>query len=257
MGFMREIYNDNHAALIVSFAGDAPTENYTPTDSVTEAMTYFNLYVQNGMILAHTEADEVYSELDLKGQEEVTLLKDSISAIAANLSDDVAIEYPILFPLWVENKDYTIGERLRYNEGLYKVVQAHTSQATWTPDVAPSLFAPLLIPDSNVIYDWVQPDSTNGYMTGDKVRHNDIIWVSTADNNVWEPGTTGAPWEPEEGEVIPDNEEPVTSYDAWESGHAYNIGDRVLFNNKVYESVIDNNVWSPTDYPAGWTLISE
>ena len=28
-------------------------------------------------------------------------------------------------------------------------------------------------------------------MTGDKVRHNEKVWVSTIDNNVWEPGVYG------------------------------------------------------------------
>lgn len=37
------------------------------------------------------------------------------------------------------------------------------------------------------------PDSTNPYMTGDKVTHNGSTWVSTCDNNVWEPGVYG--WE--------------------------------------------------------------
>ena len=39
---------------------------------------------------------------------------------------------------------------------------------------------------------------------------------------------------------------------------AYNTGDRVHFptiNDPVYESTIDNNVWSPTNYPQGWQLI--
>ena len=59
------------------------------------------------------------------------------------------------------------------------------------PDVAVSLFAEVLIPDPSVIPDWVQPSSTNPYMKGDKVRHNGKVWVSTVDNNVWEPGVYG------------------------------------------------------------------
>ena len=45
--------------------------------------------------------------------------------------------------------------------------------------------------------------------------------------------------------VIPNWEQP-------NSTNAYMKGDKVLFNGKVYASLIDNNVWSPTDYPAGW-----
>lgn len=33
---------------------------------------------------------------------------------------------------------------------------------------------------------------------------------------------------------------------------AYRTGDKVVFGGAVYESVTDNNVWSPADYPAGW-----
>ena len=33
---------------------------------------------------------------------------------------------------------------------------------------------------------------------------------------------------------------------------AYMTGDTVLYNGKVYTSVIDSNVWSPDVYPQGW-----
>ena len=55
----------------------------------------------------------------------------------------------------------------------------------------PSLFARVLIPDPEVIPEWVQPDSTNPYAKGDKVRHSGSVWVSDIDGNVWEPGVYG------------------------------------------------------------------
>lgn len=61
----------------------------------------------------------------------------------------------------------------------------------WTPDVAVSLYARVLIPDENVVSAWIQPDSTNPYMIRDKVSHNGKTWVSDYDNNVWEPGVFG------------------------------------------------------------------
>jgi hypothetical protein len=40
-------------------------------------------------------------------------------------------------------------------------------------------------------------------------------------------------------------------------GHnAYNIGDKVMYEGKIYESLINGNTWSPTAYPAGWKLIN-
>lgn len=108
-------------------------------------------------------------------------------------TDEVALQVPNLYPLWAAEIAYEVGERVLYNDVLYKVLQAHTSQETWTPDVSPSLFAKVLIPDENIIPEWEQPDSTNPYMVGDKVTHNEKTWISTVDNNVWEPGVYG--WE--------------------------------------------------------------
>jgi hypothetical protein len=108
-------------------------------------------------------------------------------------TDEQALEVLAIYPAWREEVEYAVGDRVLYNDVLYKVLQAHTSQATWTPDVSASLFAKVLIPDVNVIPEWEQPDSTNPYMTGDKVKHNDKTWVSIIDNNVWEPGVYG--WE--------------------------------------------------------------
>lgn len=109
-------------------------------------------------------------------------------------TDEQAIEVAILYPAWKANTEYAVGTRLVYDDVLYKVLQAHTSQADWTPDVAVSLFAKILIVDENVISAWEQPDSTNPYMVGDKVSHNGKNWISIIDNNVWEPGTVGT-WE--------------------------------------------------------------
>lgn len=37
---------------------------------------------------------------------------------------------------------------------------------------------------------------------------------------------------------------------------AYAIGAKVLFGGKVWESLIDNNVWSPSVYPQGWKEVA-
>lgn len=108
-------------------------------------------------------------------------------------TDAQALEVPSLYPAWKEDKTYKTDDRIIYNNILYKVLQDHTSQASWAPDAASSLFTKVLIPDSTIIYEWVQPDSTNAYKIGDKVTHNDKTWVSIVDNNVWEPGVYG--WE--------------------------------------------------------------
>lgn len=37
---------------------------------------------------------------------------------------------------------------------------------------------------------------------------------------------------------------------------AYNTGDIVDYNGTLYKSLIDGNVWSPEEYPAGWEVTS-
>lgn len=116
-------------------------------------------------------------------------LREAIETASASLDDSVAIGVPELFKGWEPNKDYVKDDRFQYQGVLYKVLIDHRSQPDWLPGNAPSLYAVVLIPDPEVIPEWVQPDSTNAYMKGDRVRYNDKVWESTIDNNVWAPGT--------------------------------------------------------------------
>lgn len=118
----------------------------------------------------------------------------SLIKLRDTITDEQALTAVEVYPQWDGNGEvYKVGQRVQYNGVLYKVLTDHTSQETWTPTDAPSLFAKVLIPDVDVIPEWEQPDSTNPYMIGDKVTHNGKTWVSVVDNNIWEPGAYG--WE--------------------------------------------------------------
>lgn len=123
----------------------------------------------------------------------VQAIIDALVKLRGIATDEQASEVPALYPEWRAGVQYEANERVKYENVLYKVLTSHTSQEDWAPTVASSLFAKVLIPNENVIYPWEQPDSTNPYMTGDKVSHNDKVWISIVDNNVWEPGVYG--WE--------------------------------------------------------------
>lgn len=109
-------------------------------------------------------------------------------------TDEMSLQVPNLYPVWKEGVSYEVDERVLYNEILYKVLQSHNSQANWTPDVAVSLFAKVLIPDENVIPEWKQPESTNAYMAGDKVMYNGKVYISIIDDNIWTPDAYPAGW---------------------------------------------------------------
>lgn len=120
-----------------------------------------------------------------------TKLRPLIERAAQSLDDTTALEAVELFPAWKTSTSYTKGQRVRHGGILYVILQDHVSQDSWTPDAAPSLFAKVLIPDPDAVPDWQQPDSTNPYSKGDKVKHNGKTWESTVDSNVWEPGVYG------------------------------------------------------------------
>ena len=122
---------------------------------------------------------------------------------SASLTEEQAVEVVAVFDPWQEGKIYAIGDYLTYGTNgvgdpqLYKVVQNHTSQADWRPDVTASLYTPIGLDDS-------------GYP-------------------VWS--------------------QPTGAHDA------YNAGDIVNYNGKLYKSLIDGNVYSPDVYPSGWEAV--
>ena len=127
-------------------------------------------------------------------------LRALIEKASASLSDGDALNAVELFPAWAAGVAYAANDRVRYNEKLYRVVQAHTSQADWTPDATPALFTEVAMPGEIPV--WRQPTGAHdAYALGDKVRYPDEdgnVWVSTIDGNVWEPGVYG--WEKEASE---------------------------------------------------------
>lgn len=114
---------------------------------------------------------------------------------AISLTDEDALQAIELFPLWQPDKSYAAEERLRYDEKLYRVVQAHTSQADWTPDITPALYTEVAKPGEIPV--WKQPTGAqDAYNKGDKVHYptaDGPVYESTVDANVWSPDTYG--WE--------------------------------------------------------------
>lgn len=124
----------------------------------------------------------------------------ALQMFAASLSDEKAMEVATIYDPWKAGKVYSLGEFFTYGENavgdpqLYKVAQAHTSQADWTPDAAPALYVAVGLDEQ-------------GYP-------------------VWS--------------------QPTGAHDA------YNKGDIVDYNGTLYQSLMDGNIYSPDEYPAGW-----
>lgn len=120
-------------------------------------------------------------------REKARKLRDLIVRASVSLDDESALQGIELFPTWKSNTAYEVGDRIRYNDKLYKCVQAHTSQEDWTPDKVPALFVEVSIEE---FPEWHQPTGAHdAYNKGDKVSHNGKHWQSNVDGNVWEPPT--------------------------------------------------------------------
>ena len=192
----RMIFNFNNNVELMKNNGFKEVEDIVPSyDATTHYVIKVGYNEGEDKIVVNYEVlkkELTYAE-KLTSQQELAM-----SFLADSLTDEQAVQVPLIFEAWQVGIDYKVGKKLVYEEVLYKVLQDHTSQETWTPKDAPSLFARVLVDDGGAVLDWVQPDSTNPYMKGDRVK----------------------------------------------------------FEGKIYESLIDSNVWSPTAYPAGWKEIS-
>ena len=186
--------------------------NYAELDSLEKNLTRENLkevkFVEKDVTVSTftdmCTTDPMFTITKKDGNKVVTfgirklteneLQENDVKTAISYLNDEQALTIKDLFEEWnPEEIAYTAGDRVKYNEKLYKCLQAHTSQANWDPIVAPSLWAEILPgQEGTEPGEWKQPESTNPYKKGDKVTHNGKIWESMVDGNVWEPGTQGS-----------------------------------------------------------------
>lgn len=135
--------------------------------------------------------------------EQAQAIRAGMQALARTASDAVLLAQPMaMYDEWsAESVAYVLDDIRQYNGLLYRCVQAHTSQATWTPEDAPSLWTRIADP-AQEWPEWIQPTGAhNAYAKGAKVSHNGKRWVSDVDANVWEPGVYGWTEYIEEGEA--------------------------------------------------------
>lgn len=122
-------------------------------------------------------------------------VKRMLSTEADALTDEEALQVAALYPTWISKvgEQVNVGERLWYDGKLYKVVQQHTVQDDWTPDVSASLFTEVSIEEWPEIV--IPIPSTNPYMSGDKVTYNGNHYICQIDNCVWTPDEYPSGWQ--------------------------------------------------------------
>ena len=125
----------------------------------------------------------------------------ALQMFAASLDDEKAMEVATIYDPWEIGKAYSVGDFFLYgvdsvgDPQLYKVVQAHTSQAEWTPNTAASLYVAIGLGDKGYPV-WSQPTGAHdAYNTGDIVDYNGTLYRSLVDGNVYSPESYPTGWE--------------------------------------------------------------
>ncbi len=101
---------------------------------------------------------------------------------------------------WRSGVEYKIGEQIKYKDNVYLVVQNHTSQDNWTPNVHHTGF--VLIATSKDIEDvengecpeFVQPTAQTVYNIDDCVVFKGKTYVSLINSNGWSPEEYPTGW---------------------------------------------------------------
>lgn len=121
----------------------------------------------------------------------VEKIKALMQVQVTNQSDEEALGNIELFPTWKSKigENVSVGERLYYNNALWKVIQAHTVQESWKPDVAASLFVQVQIESEQGTKDNPIPYSFNmeliegKYYTQDGVLY---LCIRALAQSVWD-----------------------------------------------------------------------
>ena len=125
--------------------------------------------------------------------EQAQAIRAGMQALARTAPDAVLLAQPMaVYDEWsAESMEYVLDDIRQYNGLLYRCVQAHTSQESWTPEAAASLWTRIADP-AQEWPEWIQPTGAhNAYAQGAKVSHNGKHWISDVGANVWEPGVYG------------------------------------------------------------------
>ena len=99
------------------------------------------------------------------------------------------------------------------------------------------------------------------YQAGDILNYEDTLYEVVQDHTSqadWLPSESASLYKLHLSDELEDGTEVISEWVQPTGAHdAYHTGNKVAFEGVVYESTIDNNTWSPSDYPQGWEKVTE
>ena len=156
-------------------------------------------YIENGNINPENEKFKIIflerENEELKSKVEANLKATRKMVRVDDLTPEELIDIINIYQTWGSGLDVKVDEMYKYNGELFKVIQAHTTQSDWQPDIVPALFNKIQPP--SVIPEWVQPSGAgDAPNTGDRRIYNGEVYESLIDANT----------------TVPDGDEPYNRY---------------------------------------------
>ena len=179
--------------------GFKPVIDTKPGYDVDTQYCNFVRFIDNGRYIRYEwQVEDIeFSEAEIQNaeaQKAMEMLNMDFQAQVQTLPDEQALLVPSVFPLWQVEVAYEVGFKVRHKDILYKVLQAHTSQADWTPDVTPALYTAIGLDEAGYPV-WSQPTGVHdAYNTGDIVSYHGTLYRSVIDGNIYSPEIYPTGW---------------------------------------------------------------
>lgn len=128
-----------------------------------------------------------YYAVEQKAAQEVMFMSVQREVMLQSLPNEKAVKLNLLYSEWDSNAHYDKSYIVKYTNKLFRCLQAHQSQESWTPAAAPSLWVEIADP-SEEYPQFKQPTGAHDcYKIGDKITFEKEHYVSEINSNVWSP----------------------------------------------------------------------
>lgn len=98
-----------------------------------------------------------------------------------SVDDNTAVRMREFYPEWANDTAYAVGFKVQYNSKLWRVVQAHTSQDGWQPNLAASLWEQINETHAGTLEDPIPYEGNMALTSGLYYIQNSVIYLCTRD----------------------------------------------------------------------------
>lgn len=229
------------------------------------------MFKVNNSLLVSQNPD--VTEITLVADNGMNIIRPRVSGNHINKPDDELIEmglrefYKQHFANKFQNEEIdNLNEKVKEIDAIYEEVSQVRDEIKSVHNEVTQLSKVVFAKDlteeekDNLLSQYKKYEIGVAYKPGTVINYNGELY------EVVQPHTSEAHYKPDstlslytpylkgeiaDKEVVHEWQQPLGAHDA------YQTGDKVLFEGKVYESTKDANTWSPTGYPDAWRLVEQ